>query len=901
MNAAPYVGRVGGLAVALGVGAAVATGHGVAWAETSSSSSSASPSSSGSPGSSSTSSPASSGSDSAPDTSGSVEPSVSSPTTDSKPDNTGGATATGSDGSADDSSALSTGTSSSGPLSSESSSTVSESGPPVVVRFSGAPHTSIHGTGDSSAGADSGPDATTAPAPETPEPTPAKETTASKGTTPVSTSGTDWSSTAPAPIAKKPKRLSLDTTARPSGVADKPSAAQSEASSPVEAAPSGPVVNDAPVTGAAVQRAAVSPPALTASTDAPQQAFVAPQAKPARPSAPAAPASDGTAVVSNVLAGVGMAPLATNSPTAPVQSPALWAVCAWCRRQNEKSLAGEPAMARTEAAPSPTSLMLASTDTGAGEPMMALAAVANEPPATLDVADSPAAAAAVAAPPAFVQVKAATPQTNQSSVAVTYTSAQVAGNTNILAIGWNNATSNITSVTDSATLSDPVVTGGQVQTFTLWPDTATPALIADTDLASVELGVRFRSNVAGAVTGLRFYKSATNTDTHTGALWAADGTKLASLTFANETASGWQTANFATPVQIEANKTYTASYHAPNGRYSFTGEYFTAPITSGVLTAFTELNGVYRYGATAGFPTNSWRSTNYWVSPIVAAVPSPTPPVPPQPPASGLPPLWNASPPSGVSLAPSGPPSGTLGQFDYATLATNELWDNFNGAAGSNPDSRLWEEDFINQGGQQVYDPARTFLDGAGNLVFEALRLGPVNYRSGRLTSRTKFNMQYGWLAARIKFPSDPGFVPAWWALQVGYNTGAPYGEIDMMEYFGRATQYNVHLLFGDEADPLEAARRVPASHGGDASLDFHTYWMQWEPERIRIGVDDLMVADWTAQALSNPAAWRAVQQPHYYIWNFAVHPDWLPEPAATSFPARMLTDWIWYKPLALL
>ena len=51
---------------------------------------------------------------------------------------------------------------------------------------------------------------------------------------------------------------------------------------------------------------------------------------------------------------------------------------------------------------------------------------------------------------AFVQVNAATPQTNQSTVTTTYTSAQVAGDTNILAIGWNNATSNITSVTDSA-------------------------------------------------------------------------------------------------------------------------------------------------------------------------------------------------------------------------------------------------------------------------------------------------------------------------------------------------------------------------------------------------------------------------------------------------------------------
>jgi hypothetical protein len=51
---------------------------------------------------------------------------------------------------------------------------------------------------------------------------------------------------------------------------------------------------------------------------------------------------------------------------------------------------------------------------------------------------------------AFVQVSAATPQTSQSQVSVTYTNAQGAGDTNILAIGWRNLTSSITSVIDSA-------------------------------------------------------------------------------------------------------------------------------------------------------------------------------------------------------------------------------------------------------------------------------------------------------------------------------------------------------------------------------------------------------------------------------------------------------------------
>src|SRR5262249_37949588 len=48
-----------------------------------------------------------------------------------------------------------------------------------------------------------------------------------------------------------------------------------------------------------------------------------------------------------------------------------------------------------------------------------------------------------------VQVNAATPQSPQTSASVAYSKAQTAGNANILAIGWNDATSNITSVKDT--------------------------------------------------------------------------------------------------------------------------------------------------------------------------------------------------------------------------------------------------------------------------------------------------------------------------------------------------------------------------------------------------------------------------------------------------------------------
>jgi glucose/arabinose dehydrogenase/PKD repeat protein len=53
-------------------------------------------------------------------------------------------------------------------------------------------------------------------------------------------------------------------------------------------------------------------------------------------------------------------------------------------------------------------------------------------------------------PITFVQVNAATPQSSQTAVAVAYPSVQTAGDTNIVAIGWNNTTSTVTSVVDSA-------------------------------------------------------------------------------------------------------------------------------------------------------------------------------------------------------------------------------------------------------------------------------------------------------------------------------------------------------------------------------------------------------------------------------------------------------------------
>src|SRR5262249_59127799 len=112
-------------------------------------------------------------------------------------------------------------------------------------------------------------------------------------------------------------------------------------------------------------------------------------------------------------------------------------------------------------------------------------------------------------------------------------------------------------------------------TTMIWPSNPTPAIVDGGDPNAVELGVKFQSDVAGSITGLRFYKAAANTGTEVGTLWSSTGQSLGTVTFTGETGSGWQQASFTAPIALQANTAYVASYFTPTGHYSGNLNYFT--------------------------------------------------------------------------------------------------------------------------------------------------------------------------------------------------------------------------------------------------------------------------------------------------------------------------------------
>jgi hypothetical protein len=201
------------------------------------------------------------------------------------------------------------------------------------------------------------------------------------------------------------------------------------------------------------------------------------------------------------------------------------------------------------------------------------------------------------------------------------------GSHTVTAVARDAAGNTATSAAVTVTVSNATTVS-----TTIWNASATPIRIATNDPAAVELGVRFRADINGSITGVRFYKGASNTGTHTGSLWTNTGTRLATATFSNETASGWQQVTFSSPVAVTANTTYVASYHTNVGQYAVNRPFFaTAGVDNPPLHALADgvggVNGVFVYGASA-FPTGTWQSSNYWVDVAFSGsgVPDTTPP-----------------------------------------------------------------------------------------------------------------------------------------------------------------------------------------------------------------------------------------------------------------------------------
>ncbi len=160
----------------------------------------------------------------------------------------------------------------------------------------------------------------------------------------------------------------------------------------------------------------------------------------------------------------------------------------------------------------------------------------------------------------------------------------------------------------------------------IWQNGSATGSFQSNDPSAQTLGLRFQASSSGYIAGVRFYKESSDTGSHTGSLWSSSGTLLASGTFTNETASGWQELDFSAPVAVTAGTTYVASFFTSTGYPAATSAGLASAVTNGPLTALAG-GGVYVYGSSNTFPTSTYNNNNYWVDVVWSPAAGSTAPV----------------------------------------------------------------------------------------------------------------------------------------------------------------------------------------------------------------------------------------------------------------------------------
>ncbi len=244
------------------------------------------------------------------------------------------------------------------------------------------------------------------------------------------------------------------------------------------------------------------------------------------------------------------------------------------------------------------------------------------------------------------------------------------------------------------------------------------------------------------------------------------------------------------------------------------------------------------------------------------------------------------------------------------------VWsDEFNDKAGTAPDESVWGQEYGDGTANGIpgwgnseleFYTASTdnaALDGDGNLQITAkgadgslmCYYGPCEYTSARLLTKDRFEVAYGRVEARIKVPEGAGLWPAFWMLgtnldQVGWPQS---GEIDIMEYVGREPNEIFGTLHGPGYSGGESYGQY-VDLGEPVAQEFHTYTVEWEPDKITWLLDGIPFFTATPDDDYMVGKQWVFNHPFYILLNVAVGGNFGgPVGEDTTFPQSMLVDYV--------
>ena len=177
------------------------------------------------------------------------------------------------------------------------------------------------------------------------------------------------------------------------------------------------------------------------------------------------------------------------------------------------------------------------------------------------------------------------------------------------------------------------------------------------------------------------------------------------------------------------------------------------------------------------------------------------------------------------------------------------------------------------------------------------------NYTSARINTQDKFEFTYGRVEMKAKLPNWEGMWPAFWMLGANIDdiSWPNCGELDILEHgdyvkdttnndpglissavhygpqdYSRQSTYVPNKIFFDTGQE----RFIRAEKIIDNPFeDFHTYAIQWSPDKIQFFVDDEMYFDYPMQSQHSP-----FDKPFFLLINLAVGGHWTDGYVAPGF-----------------
>lgn len=157
-------------------------------------------------------------------------------------------------------------------------------------------------------------------------------------------------------------------------------------------------------------------------------------------------------------------------------------------------------------------------------------------------------------------------------------------------------------------------------------------------------------------------------------------------------------------------------------------------------------------------------------------------------------------------------------------------------------------------------------------------------YTSGMISSHDKYAFQYGYAEMRAKVPKGNGFWPNFWLLSQK-KSWPP--EIDIAEFVGSNIN-NVHMTlhYKNSSSQHESASNYWGNQ--DFSTDYHTYALQWDPNKIVWYVDGKERHSYTVSG-------NIPHEPMHVVATFALGSAWtnIPPDSTTPFPSYFDIDYI--------